>query len=85
MKINWDEDEELEGIDLEGDEIPDYALDGSGRAAAIVESSTGMKWQEPIWLHPEPAFELDEAGVLNMLSAEAVEVDDTTVYVYAVN
>ena len=66
--------------------IPEWACNTAGGSAAAIVRSTRMTWEEPIWLHPQPAYELQEAGVLELMETgdgnNHIVLDGTTVYIY---
>jgi hypothetical protein len=81
--IVWDADEDFERIDGRDDDIPDHARSSSGKTAAALITGRGeFRFETPIWLHPDSAFEMHEAGIIVMDDGEATDVDGVTVFLY---
>lgn len=83
IKVVRDEDGEVVGFTDELDEgIPEYAIVGT-YACAIVTGMHDFPFDNPIWVHPDTAMELEEAGALNILPDNQVQaLGVETIYLY---
>lgn len=81
IKIKWNEDEEFDGLEGSKEDIPCYAQ-GRSSTAAIISGRNDFRFEEPIWLPTKSAYELHEAGVIEMDDSETTELDGVTVYIY---
>lgn len=82
MTIKRDDDEVTGFEDPMAEGIPSWAVQ-NGNSAAIVTGRHGYEFDSPIWLHPQTAFEMDEAGLVEIIPEYQVSHGDvTTIYLY---
>jgi hypothetical protein len=84
IKVKWNEDDEFAGFEGDPGDVPKAAIgsDGADRSACAIVSNGDTRFEEPIWLPSDLAYELSEAGIIDFDDAYVTGFDFNGLRVY---